>query len=216
MRTSPGPLRAALWTGLLLVVAAPVSLAEIDEKKATAVKAAYLRYIAEFTTWPAESFAGSAAPIVVGTLGDDRSGVVDVIRKRIASKGLSAQKRRIEVRQINSGGGGAKSLAAQLEGCHLLFVGASERANWPQIRTAVEGRPIVTVSEIGGFSRKRGMIEFVVSPAEGRVAMHIDLDAVRRAGLRLSSRLLGLKSGVKIVRDAADSTTLLQDGSSPG
>ena len=34
--------------------------------------------------------------------------------------------------------------------------------------------------------------------------MHIDLDAVRKAGLRLSSRLLGLKQGVKIVRSPED------------
>ena len=211
---------AVVWTGMLLVVTAPQALAEIDERKATAVKAAYLRYIAEYTTWPESSFAATDDPIVIGTLGDDRSGVVAVILKRIDSKGLSAQRRKIVVRRLSLVSprreGASKGFEAELDTCHLLFLGGSERANWPRIRSLVEGRAIVTVSEIGGFSRGRGMIEFVVSPSDGRVAMHIDLDAVREARLRLSSRLLGLKTGVKIVREARDSKALMPNGNSPG
>ncbi|GAG48263.1 unnamed protein product, partial [marine sediment metagenome] len=172
------------------------------------MKAAYLRYIAEFTTWPQAAFATDDAPIVIGAMGDDRSGVVEVMRKRIAGKGLTAQKRPIIVRTISvgdpQGDTAAQSLESQIADCHLLFLGASERTSWPRIRAAIEGQAVVTVSEIGGFSKGRGMIEFVVSQSDGRVAMHIDLDAVRKARLRLSSQLLGLKTGVKIVRDAGD------------
>ena len=211
---------AVVWTGMLVLVTASQALAEIDERKATAVKAAYIRYIAEFTTWPEGSFAATDDPIVIGTLGDDRSGVVAVMLKRIESKGLSAQRRKIVVRRLSLAsprrGGTSKGFEADLDACHLLFLGDSERAHWPRIRSLVEGRAIVTVSEIGGFSSGRGMIEFVVSPNDGRVAMHIDLDAVREARLRLSSRLLGLKTGVKIVRDARDSKALMPNGSSPG
>jgi hypothetical protein len=220
MRLSLRLAPAILWAGVVLVASGPYATAEIDQRKATAVKAAYLRYIAEFTTWPESKFGAADDPIVIGTLGDDRSGVVAVIRKRIESKGLNAQRRKIVVRTLSlagSGGGDAsKGILAGLDECHLLFLGASERRNWPRIRSLVDGRPIVTVSEIGGFSRSRGMIELVASASDRRVAMHIDLDAVRKAGLRLSSQLLGLKTGVKIVRGARDSTMLMTNGNSPG
>ena len=103
----------------MLVVPTPHAWAQVDERKASAVKAAYLRYIAEFTTWPAERFPASGDPIVIGTLGDDRSGVVAIVRKRIASKGLSAQRRAIELRPLvlagPGGGAAAQGLRAQLD-----------------------------------------------------------------------------------------------------
>ena len=44
-----------------------------------------------------------------------------------------------------------------------------------------------------------GAIEFTVD--QGRVRMYIDVDAVKRARLRLNSKLLGLKSVVEIVKN---------------
>lgn len=200
------PIACALL--VLLVAGVPIAWAGIDERKATAVKAAYLRYIAEFTTWPSGAFAAEDDPIVIGTMGDDSSGVIAAMRRRIERKGLSAQRRPIVMRTLSLGSARAEEtsgrFAGQLDECHVLFIGKSEGANWPRIRAMTEGRAVVTVSEIGGFSQGRGMIEFVVSQGDGRVAMHIDLDAVRDARLQLSSQLLGLKSGVKIVRGARE------------
>ena len=55
---------------LVLIWLAPlVARAEVDTIKAAQVKAAYLRYIAEFTTWPPEALGEDTEPIVLGTIG---------------------------------------------------------------------------------------------------------------------------------------------------
>ena len=135
-------------------------------------------------------------------------------------RGLRAQGRPIVLRPLSLGGPAAeeasRALRKQLEACHILFLGPSLQSSWPRIRSLLGRRAIVTVSEIDGFSHDRGMIEFVVSASDRTVAMHIDLTAVRDVGLRLSSRLLGLKRGVVIVRGARDSTAHTRDGRSSG
>ena len=83
---------------------------------------------------------------------------------------------------------------------HLLFVPRAQGALWERLRSLLAGRSIVTVSDIAGFSRDDGMIEFVFDRGESRVSMHIDLVSVHNARLKLSARLLGLKEGVTIVR----------------
>ena len=199
----------SLGTTACCVVLGPLALSapsrvraqdEMAASRAAAVKAAYLRHIAEFTTWPEGTFGHGEAPIVIGVLGDDASGVVTAIERRIRGKGLSAQSRRVELRRLDAGG----ALAPQLEGCHLLFVPGAQGPRWQQLRGLLANRSIVTVSDIEGFSRADGMIEFVFDRAESRVSMHIDLIAVHKARLRLSARLLGLKRGVKIVRSPGE------------
>lgn len=211
--------RRAGWTGAagaallslgLVLAASPGRLAAQDTRhEPAAIAAAYLRYIAEFTTWPASSFPDPEAPLVIAVMGDDASGVAGIMRRAIEEKGLSAQSRRLELRRLEAPEEGAEvveRLREELRTAHLLFLSRSEQARWNSLRPLVAPLPIVTVSEIDGFAGAEGMIEFVVDPDQKRVVMHIDLDAVRKAGLRLSSRLLGLKQGVKIVRSPEDAS----------
>ena len=186
-----------------LLCAGPVAAqGAVDAQRAAKVKAAYLRYIAEFTTWPVESFGHADAPIVLGVIGEDPHGVAAIIERAVQQTGLRAQKRALVLRRLPdpAAAGFEDSLAA----CHLLFMSHSKQGaeQWRRLRKLLRKRPIITVAEIPGFAREAGMIEFVIDPGESRVTMHIDLEAVQRSGLRLSSRLLGLKRGVKIVRAA--------------
>ena len=168
----------------LVLLATPVPLrAQETKHEPAAIAAAYLRYIAEFTTWPAASFPDADAPLVIAVMGDDASGVAAIMRRAIEGKGLSAQSRRIELRQLTPPEGGAQAverLRAGLSAAHLLFLSRSEQTRWSTLRPLVAPLPIVTVSEIDGFAAAEGMIEFVVDPEENRVVMHIDLDAVPR------------------------------------
>jgi len=198
---------AVLVTWLVLLPNPGPLRAQETQHEPAAIAAAYLRYIAEFTTWPAASFPDADAPLVIVVMGDDASGVAGIMRRAIEAKGLSAQSRRIELRQLTPPEGGADAferLRGGLRDAHLLFLSRSEHARWGTLRPLVAPLPIVTVSEIDGFAGEAGMIEFVVDPEQKRVVMHIDLEAVHKAGLRISSRLLGLKQGVKIVRSPED------------
>lgn len=185
---------------VLIWMAPLVARAEVDTIKAAQVKAAYLRYIAEFTTWPPEALGEDTEPIVLGTIGTDPHGVTQVLERAIERKGLLAQNRRLILLRMPEPASADFEVA--LENCHLLFMSGSEGGveGWEHVHRLLADRPIVTVGEFPGFSLAEGMIEFVIDPGTSRVTMHIDLEAVQRARLRLSSRLLGLKQGVKIVR----------------
>ena len=203
VRACPAASRAAdLMTALALaglLAGAPAARAE-GEVNPAEMEAAYLPHIAEFTTWPEGSFADPGAPLVIGVAGKDRSGVAGILRRRIEGKGLSAQKRPIVVRKLpDAGPASRRDFEARLGECHLLFLSGSEGEKWPELRAILDRKAIVTVSEIEGFARRGGMIEFAFDAAKGRVRMYIDVEAVKRAGLRLSSKLLDLKTVVTIV-----------------
>ena len=63
--------------------------------------------------------------------------------------------------------------------------------------------PIVTVSEFEDFASKGGVIEYFIDVNEGKVRMIVNMDAMKRAGVVLSSRILRLKS-VIILREEAN------------
>lgn len=182
----------------------------IDQRKAAAVKAAYLRYLSEFAEWPEGAFESEDAPLVIGIVGDDPYGVGDRIEAAMKDGSLKTiQKRPIELKRLselrNPGGGtgdadAAERTAAALGTCRIVFLTASEGHKWADWRRRIESRPVLTVSEITGFAEKGGMVEFAVSEQTRGIGMRINLDAIEAAGLKLSSRVLGLKQGVEIMR----------------
>lgn len=194
MRSSPNKLRAALL-GLLWVSVA--NAAEIDETMAAGVMAAYLRYIAALTSWPGDEAAAADRPIRIGVVGRDPNGVMTPIRARTQSgEGLLAQDRQIELLDLQSAGGDRDR--AQIASCALLFLSEGAEADWQRLRPVVGALPIVTVSEMEGFTDQGGMIEYFVDRRSGKVRMKVNLPAVRAAGVSLSARFLTLNSVILV------------------
>ena len=78
--------------------------------------------------------------------------------------------------------------ASDVAGCDALFLGASERVRWPQIRDALGTRPILTMSEMVGFARDGGMIALM--DVDNRLRFDVNLKAVRKAGLSINTDAL--------------------------
>lgn len=180
--------------------------AAIDIEKLAEVKAAWLKNIAELTTWPE---TGSAAenlksqPIVIGGLGRDPNGVIRHLRSRIQSKdGLEVQNRQLQLLELNlpEGNPDPGTIVSLVEACDLLFLSEDTQAAWNRIKPYVGDMPIVTVSEFEGFASQGGVIEYFLNPKKGRVFMIVNMDAMKRTGVVLSARLLTLKS-VTILRE---------------
>lgn len=188
----------------LLLAGAFAQAASIDEEKAAGVMAAYLRHIAALTTWPAASDRGG--PILIGILGSDPNGVMTPIRTRIRSaEELLAQGRPIRVEDLRLPAGDADDLVQMLTTCRLLFLSEGAEQEWDTIRPLVASLPVVTVSEMAGFARSGGMVEYLVDLASGRVRLIVNMEAMRAAGVILSARLLAL-----------DSVTVLERGEDAG
>ena len=178
----------------------------LDVDKATALKVAYLRYIAEYTTWP-EPKQAKGGPLNFCVLGHDVQGMTARIEELIIEPGIHIQGRPVHLKVLRKGIlpfiPSDAELTESIRQCHLLYVFPSEKERWVDLSQHLQNVGVVTVSEMDGFSQTGGMIQFVLTHEPGRSGLrynlHINLKNCLQAGLRLSAKLLNLKQAVKIV-----------------
>jgi len=149
----------------------------------TQVKAAFLYNFAKFVEWPADAFPDSGAPIVIGVVGTDPfGGTLDK-----TTSGKTANGRPVEVRRFK--------LGQDLRGCHILFVGVSDRKQMAAVMLNLNQASVLTVGDMDTFNQEGGIIQFLL---EGdKVRFEINTRAATRAQLKISSKLLSLAKSVK-------------------
>jgi YfiR/HmsC-like len=135
------------------------------------IKAAFIYDMIKATEWP-KARAGS---LVVCILGRDPFGAAWE-----SITGKPANGRRLEIKTL----AGWNSVG----GCDVLFVGTSERVRWSQIHADLASRPILTVSEMSGFSRDGGMVTLM--NVDNRLRFDVNLKAVHDAGLSINTDAL--------------------------
>ncbi|HXS21830.1 MAG TPA: YfiR family protein [Steroidobacteraceae bacterium] len=174
-----GPLRARIRaTAVALLIAAGLlgGRPALAVPTAQQVEAVFLFYFSQFVDWPQGAFADERSPIVIGVLGADPfDGALDQ-----AVAGERVNGRSIIVRRLKS--------IADATGCHILYISSSEAPQLPQILSALKGRNVLTVSDLGNFVQSGGMIRFVL--IDEHVRLLINPAAAQAAGLKLSSKLL--------------------------
>lgn len=143
------------------------------------VKAAFLYHFAQLVTWPdPPGGAGEPKPVVIAVVGRDPFG--DRLEATIGQERVRGRSIRID----------RAARASELEAPpHVLFVGANDLGEAEGIVAALRDTPVLTVGAVKGFAQHGGMVEFRVTP-DARVAFDINLRAVERAGLKMSSQLL--------------------------
>jgi hypothetical protein len=146
------------------------------------IKAAFLLNFTKFIEWPASEGAGS--PFSICVMGDDPFGpVLDQL-----VEGETVGGRKIAVRRIRAEGN------ADAQGsCAILYVSKQEQS--VQTVLAGVGQGVLTVGEGDSFLDGGGMIAFILE--NRRVRFNIDQGAAQKAGLKLSSRLLGVARSVR-------------------
>jgi hypothetical protein len=147
------------------------------------VKAGFLFNFLKFGEWPPKSFAAADAPFLVGVLENDP--VAPVLRQALSGK--SVNDRKIEVRSY-------ADLAAA-RGCHLLFLSRAQPHSPGEIRQQLKEAPVLTVGETDQFCQRGGMINFVRQEESFR--FELNLGAIQRAGLNISSKLASMATIVK-------------------
>lgn len=146
------------------------------------VKAVYLYNFGRFVEWPA-NIAAKSDSFKVCVLGQDPFGpALDTALAGETIGGKSVAARRISTPQ-------------EAASCQILFMSAAEDSQLNKIMEALGNGAVLTVSDIPQFSRRGGMIQFVL---EGKnVRFEVNLTAVQRAGLTLSSELLKVATTVR-------------------
>ncbi|HSY19875.1 MAG TPA: YfiR family protein [Candidatus Acidoferrales bacterium] len=142
------------------------------------IKAAFVYNFAKFVEWPPEAFAAPTSPIVIGVLGENVFG--DNLQKAISNKVLND--RPLQFKEFHS--------VAEATNCHILFISTSEKAKFSKIMQGLRGTSVLTVGETGEFIGAGGMINFVLEA--NKVRFQINDEAAKKAGLKISSKLLSL------------------------
>lgn len=169
-----------VWLGMICVSVLGVleARAAIPKAKEYEVKAAFLLNFAQYVEWPPEVFLTPTAPIVIGILGNDSFG--RTLDQTI--RGETVKGRPIAIHRSKQ--------IENLKHCHLLFISKSEKGRLNQIFGSLAGKHCLTVGETDRFVHNGGIINFRFQKAD--IRFEINLEAARRSGLTISSKLLRL------------------------
>jgi hypothetical protein len=140
------------------------------------LKAVFLYNFAQFVEWPPTAFPTAQTHLIIGVLGEDPFGG-DLDQ---AVRGEKVGTRQLEIRRYKR--------VEDIGSCHILFISPSEESRLDEILASLAGRSILTVGDGDDFSRRGGMIRLVTE--KNRVRMRVNVEAARRAGLTISSKLL--------------------------
>ncbi len=163
---------------LLVLLLSAMFPAQAQTSKEYQIKAAFLFNFAQFVEWPSSAFADPSAPISIGVLGDDPFGAV--LDQTVEGETINHRKLVIQRSQR----------AADLKGCHLVFISKSEKSRLTDIFDSLGSASVLTVSETENFARRGGIINFYLDG--NKVRFEINADAAQRKGIKISSQLLKL------------------------
>lgn len=172
------PWRTCGAVALLLALAWPAR-ADVSDLE-LAVKATYLYKLAPFVAWPAAAFGTADDPLVICIQGADPfGGVVDraVAGQRVGTHPMVVRR----VLRLERG-----------SGCHIVYVAGSGSQSAAQALAAVEGAPVLTVTDANRGPAK-GVVHLMLNG--GKVRFAINAAQAQADGLEISSKLLALAVG---------------------
>ncbi len=147
------------------------------------VEAAFLYSFARFVEWPDDYNAPSSAPVTFCVLGF--APLEEALEQSLAGKTING--RPVLARRIGR--------PEDTRQCQIAFIGWDERKRLPAVLAALNGAPVLTVSDFEQFASHGGMIQLIKEGNKFRFAVNVD--AVTRHGLRVSSKLLQLAEVVR-------------------
>lgn len=180
--------RISLVLGLLLAVACPAA----GQTKEDKIKAAMLVQFARYTTWPDGKFDGEDEPVVIGVVGDDV--MAAELSRQLAAGAVKVKDRPVTVRRLAAvdpdNEREARRFMAESESLHVLYIGEPSRGRRRDVLKLLEGKPLLTVADAPQFADDGGMIGLFLR--ENRYRFEVNLRSVKRAGLKLSAKVLEL------------------------
>ena len=158
-----------------------------------AIKATYLYHFLHYMTWPRTTRAPGDAYVI---------GVVDcpvLFEKLTKVAKKSVKGRRILVRTFKG--------TADARPCLILFVGRDQKKHLDAWRGIAERDHTLLVGDTPGFEKHGAVVNFFVKG--NKVRLQINLEAAKRAGIKISSKLLKLatiiqKLEVKVKKPSPD------------
>jgi len=161
------------WSSVCVLLLAAVPLHLWAQQEERAVRAAYVYKLTEFVSWPRHG-----NELLICVVGSDS---MEAALKSVV-EGKESSGRKIRVLQHPS--------EAELAHCDLVYLSDTALARGYALLDRLQGSAVLTVGESDRFVRAGGMVGLIRSGDQ--IQLEVNLDAVRTAGLRISSRLLQL------------------------
>jgi hypothetical protein len=168
-------MRSSLFVLLLLSFADAAADARTlaNDPSQSDIEAVYLFDFSKFVRWPAGA-ADAPLQLCVAASPPFANG----LQSLVANEHVNGQA--LAVRRILRPG--------DADGCSILFIDSSEKDHEGELLAATAGKSMLTVSDLPDFLDRGGMIQFLL--IANRVRFSVNLDAVNRGNLSVSSELL--------------------------
>jgi len=166
-----------LGCGMLAAVLLSAQPAASQGSSPEALKAEVVYRVLMFVTWPAEREVPGRG-LQLCTMGDGP--LVGALQGLL---GRPIRQLTVDVRHL--------SRPDQLAGCHLLYLPTPQ----PALRGVLTDQPVLVVSDAAAMLEQGAMINLQIE--DGRIVFDVELDAARRVGLAISTKLLRLARFVR-------------------
>lgn len=178
-RLTMGIIAAGVWT---LLGAAGLAAQQTGPSEFQ-IKAAYIYNFGKFVKWPAVAPANQSGSFTICVLDGDPFGAT--LGSTLAGETVGGKP--VAVRHVEK--------AQDASVCHILFIGSAQGKDLKGILSALDEDAVLTVSDIPDFSKRGGMIQFVL--VGDRLRFEINLDGAEKSHLVFPSELLKVAVAVK-------------------
>jgi hypothetical protein len=157
------------WIGLLAGFAFAVGAAEPEDELKSATVLSFIRH----SEWP--QVAGDG-PITVAVVG--RPSMIRMLRQTLDGK--TANSRAIRIVDAKASG--------DLNSCQVIYVATDNSREVRQTLTGLGASHALTIGESDRFLEYGGAVNLLI--VDGHMSFEVSLEALRRAGVNISSTLL--------------------------
>jgi hypothetical protein len=137
-------------------------------------------------TWPEGSFVDDE-PLSILFLGKDYDGMGSYFESQVRSRSLAVKNRNISVKQLTQTDLD-DVVAKGLRRVHILYIMSSYKGPIFELFRAIGEKPVLVVGDSSRFPIAGAMVGLDVE--EKNVSISVNLNAIKKANLKISARLL--------------------------
>ena len=151
-------------------------MANGKQKSVHTVMAAFIYNFTKFVVWPDTVFETDSFKIGIIGIAE----LYEEVTKTV--EGKSINNKQIVIEKLDE--------KDDLSDFSILFISDSDEERMKELLHSVKDMPVLTISDLKGFTKEGGIIEFFI---EGRkIRFDINNEAAVKSGLKISSKLLRL------------------------
>jgi hypothetical protein len=176
----PRYIASYLMLALAIATAAPAAAyarSDTEEAAKYRLQSVFLYNFISSVEWPRMVYTNDDKIIELCIIGTDKLGSV---MDEVAAKAAIKSGVKINIRRGMT--------ADEADQCNIVYISASEEPAIEQIIAKMQGKPVLTVSEIKNFAKRGGIIEFTLQ--SGNVRFNINNHLAKEYDLKINPQLL--------------------------